>query len=67
MKSFTKMKVAPKTCRPPRGGRGLKFDKDYNAYDTLGRPPRGGRGLKSCIHQELEQVFCVVLLAEDVD
>ena len=33
-------------CRPPRGGRGLKFkDLDKNKLQT-GRPPRGGRGLK---------------------
>ena len=34
-------------CRPPRGGRGLKFEPVTLALtQNGGRPPRGGRGLK---------------------
>ena len=34
-------------CRPPRGGRGLKFQSvELWLNYTLGRPPCGGRGLK---------------------
>ena len=34
-------------CRPPRGGRGLKYPGGMDGYHRGGgRPPRGGRGLK---------------------
>ena len=34
-------------CRPPRGGRGLKYiERSIRCLDSR-RPPRGGRGLKS--------------------
>ncbi len=34
-------------CRPPRGGRGLKYPPYCAAYHAIrSRPPRGGRGLK---------------------
>ena len=37
------------TCRPPRGGRGLKFNSGIPVEKWYRRPPRGGRGLKSCV------------------
>ena len=37
----------PDPRRPPRGGRGLKFQRLAVWASSLGRPPRGGRGLKS--------------------
>lgn len=34
-------------CRPPHGGRGLKFYGYKTVYPELsGRPPHGGRGLR---------------------
>ena len=34
-------------CRPPRGGRGLKYAGALLQHLHRRRPPRGGRGLKS--------------------
>ena len=42
-------------CRPPRGGRGLKFCKNTGAELNIGRPPRGGRGLKCPVGYDLLQ------------
>ena len=33
-------------CRPPHGGRGLKYIKPLTHGLIDGRPPHGGRGLK---------------------
>jgi len=36
-------------CRPPRGGRGLKYRGGFRHPWIRRRPPRGGRGLKCFI------------------
>ena len=35
-----------RACRPPCGGRGLKWLVDLEDFKLAGRPPCGGRGLK---------------------
>ena len=34
------------TCRPPHGGRGLKYLIHCARLECISRPPHGGRGLK---------------------
>ena len=42
-------------CRPPRGGRGLKYEVGGRRLVVLRRPPRGGRGLKFNPRADLRQ------------
>ena len=46
MKSLQLPEVLPESCRPPRGGRGLKLLYTNAHSGVLWSPPRGGRGLK---------------------
>ena len=43
-------------CRPPRGGRGLKYYIDYPTYQHGSRPPRGGRGLKYFLGEVIKEL-----------
>ena len=53
--------------RPPRGGRGLKYQGGKPFRRLTGRPPRGGRGLKSNPRSGGAYLKSVALLAEGVD
>ena len=54
-------------CRPPHGGRGLKYECIIFKISISRRPPHGGRGLKSFFLLGLLLRLLVALLTEGVD
>ena len=54
-------------CRPPHGGRGLKYKHPKQPFAYQRRPPHGGRGLKCLVVSGNATVSNVALPTEGVD
>ena len=55
-RAWIEMLITPRTavkflCRPPHGGRGLKYECSFDWRLPARRPPHGGRGLK-CLFRD---------------